>query len=382
MYRDDLSLTLAGLSPSAESLARQLEQWEKLKPLFYEQLVDAAERAASIAESTSVTAALAADLSATTRLAADPAAPRTLAGIDGPRADALLGTESMRVFEETAAMAARLHELPKIEAPAALGTLSSAHFEGIHRITEQALREVDWHRIDEVLRGGPEIHEAAADLIGAYADLDFFGQIERSFDFSLDSFPALEVYGHSSLLRSLSHLGGAEPAEAEEDEEQEEREELGQRGRVSLQTLLGSRHPKLMHMWVGARKALNSQNPDRIRQYCASQRQLLLELLRVAAPDHAVKAWSDDAENFWSRNPKNQPTWQARLRFLCAQADRQDYGSFVVVDAESALKIYSLLNKGVHEVQAGFNSRQIGDLRLRADNLLLFVVMLSGEGKN
>jgi hypothetical protein len=376
-------------------LARQIEQWELMKPSFCEQLSTASEAMASVAEAYAANnplaadsmamKSIAADAAATACRVADPSVTEAVTKIEDRLEQALRDTDSTRIFEEQAALAVRLHEVPKIRSAATLGALSAAQLDNTRRIAEQAFRQVDWARLDQVLQDGLEIHQSAADLIGAYENLDVSGQIERFLELSLDTLPAWEVYGHSNLLRSLSYQGGAAPAPAEIEKEvgeQEVQEEIGETGRVSLLALLKARRPSLLHMWTGAREALDSANPDKVRQYCVSQRQLLLQLLREAAPDHVVREWTDAPEHFWNRNPDNQPTWKARLLFLCDQADRRDYGSFLVLDAGSALKIYDLLNKGVHKIEPNFSSHWIGHLRLRADNLLLFVLMLSVEARN
>src|SRR5262249_27783855 len=122
---------------------------------------------------------------------------------------------------------------------------------------------------------------------------------------------------------------------------------------------------------------VSSSNPDHVRHYCVSQRQLLLELLSIAAPDSEIRRWTSSPEHFQQRKVSNQPTWRARILYVCSNADRGRYGNFAGSDAGSALEIYDRLNRGVHQSTPPLDQRGVTDLRVRANCLLLFIVMIS-----
>lgn len=92
-----------------------------------------------------------------------------------------------------------------------------------------------------------------------------------------------------------------------------------------------------------------------------------------------MRAWTRDPEHFWGGNPNNEPTWKARILYLCHKASRADYGHFVLTDVRAAWSVYELLNKGVHAIRADFTQREILDLQIRSDNLIFLALQLSIE---
>lgn len=251
----------------------------------------------------------------------------------------------------------------------------------IDRLAQDTLATFDWRKLHAALGPVEELRKLTDDLSTAYQRLKDLAknQVPSPLDLTIGSFPGIEIYAHMNLLRGLAWEGSTEPAE---EEEPRRREEIAEESGGSLLGLLSTHRPDLLHMRRGAGEAVASGNPDRVRQYCASMRQLLLELLRTAAPDTEIRKWTTDPRHYQELNPKNQPTWRARIEYLCNRADRRRYTHFVVRDAASALGVYRRLNKGVHAINAGFSSRQVTDLQIRSDNLILFVLLISIETRH
>ena len=247
----------------------------------------------------------------------------------------------------------------------------------LDRMIRGSLADIDWNRLHGAFRFGDELARMTAELTAAYQELAIQPVLSESL-FTLERLPAIELYAHASLLSSLGHSGAA-PGEAEEEELEESRlrEEVGHGSRATLQWLLAHHYPDLLDLWLGALEALSNEH-DAVRKYCSSMRALLEQVLLDAAPNEAVEAWSSDPSYFNAR-AGGAPNWRGRLAYLCERALRKGHSHFVMTDTEAAIKIWKLLNRGVHQVPSRLTSRQLGDLRIRSNCLLVMVLMISIE---
>ena len=164
----------------------------------------------------------------------------------------------------------------------------------LNRMIRSSLVDIDWTRLHGAFLFGEELARLTADLTSAYRELALEPLANEQL-FTMHRLPAVELYAHASLLRSLGHSGAAAPAQQEEDEEEAEEsrlhEEIQSGSRANLYRLLAEYHPDLLELWLGAREALSNKH-DAVRKYCSSQRALLKRLLLTAAPDSEVKAWT------------------------------------------------------------------------------------------
>ncbi len=255
----------------------------------------------------------------------------------------------------------------------------------IDRFVQDTLATLDWRHLHGILGPTDHLQRATAELVASYLAFDPLVVSPRLSDlaFTIETLPGIEIYAHANLLRGLGYVGTGRPAESEDEEEEPRlKQQIAEKGGVTLQSLLSAHYPGFFHVWQGTRAALTPSNPDRVRHYCTSCRQLLLELLPLAAPDEAVRGWTSDPEHYVNQNPKNRPTWQARILFLFERADLRQRGQFAISDARAAMAVYSRLNKGVHKLEPAFDSRQFTDLQIRGDNLLLFVLLVSIEAQH
>lgn len=255
--------------------------------------------------------------------------------------------------------------------------------EDIARFYLESTAALDWPRIHSVIGAADELRKITGELYEAYHGLsELVSNPPTSYlSLTLAGMPAVELYAHSNLLSAFAWGGRAEPDEEEQDEREED-DALAERSGTTLAGLLRNHHPQMLHMWQGAKQTIASSNPDRVRHYCASQRELLLKVLLAAAPARALRQWSTEPHHYQNGKPSNEPTWRARLLYICHRASQAAYAHFVLTDATAALQIYGRLNKGVHSIDAGFTTRQLTDLQIRADNLILLVLLISIEANN
>lgn len=124
----------------------------------------------------------------------------------------------------------------------------------------------------------------------------------------LSELPSVEFFNGADLLRSTSFPGERE--DEFEGARQDAREEIADETGAALPGLLSEVNPELLRLWEGARQARSSSNPDRVRHFATSLRELLTHVMHQLSPDDELRAWSSSADDF-ANNPR-----KARLRFI------------------------------------------------------------------
>jgi hypothetical protein len=90
-----------------------------------------------------------------------------------------------------------------------------------------------------------------------------------------------------------------------------------------LQMLLLKLDPELITMWVGAKEAISSDNPDNARHFNVSLRELFTHVLHKLAPDKEIESWSSNPADF----DKGRPTRAARLRYIYREINDDSFGT-------------------------------------------------------
>lgn len=159
---------------------------------------------------------------------------------------------------------------------------------------------------------------------------------------------------------------------------------------VSLISLLDEHFPTLVPAYRGARLARFSNNPDRIRHFSVSWRELFTHLIHELAPDEKLKAWSKNKNDFH----EGRPTRAARLRFIYGYLLTDGLGvacnlesedlkkclefleQFVIRDAKSVLAWNGVLQQGTHGIQPNLSELSLVALQARFDGFLRFILEL------
>ncbi len=144
----------------------------------------------------------------------------------------------------------------------------------------------------------------------------------------------------------------------------------------SLEHLLKALQPDLHRLWIGAKQALKSPNPDRARHCATSLRELYDHVVRLIAPDDAITKWTKDSKHFY----KGRPTRRARLHFICRQIDHGPFQSFLEKDVAATLEFHSLFQQGTHEVVNNVTDTQLEAMVQRMDGTLRFLLELWKQG--
>ncbi len=240
-------------------------------------------------------------------------------------------------------------------------------------MTSQTLLRLDDHLLRNA--GLTQVLDLTNSLAHTYQQL--FQSLEESLLIDVPSyvteFPPLEVHYHAEVVAGV--WSEEEEPEDEGTDTNSLRLQLAEETEEKLISVLEERNPAFLQMWRGAREARLSDNPDRVRHFVVSQRELTMHLLHTLAPDERVKEWSEEPEDFHN----DRPTRGARLRFIYRAIDRGPFRSFVKKDVRAHLEVLEILQQGTHKLNHDFAEEHLDALQRRVDNLILFLLSISGH---
>ena len=186
----------------------------------------------------------------------------------------------------------------------------------------------------------------------------------------ISALPSIEFFSASNLISVIT----VKDIETELSEERQEvLDEINGEIERTLPTLLAELDKGLVQMWKGARTALDSSNPDHVRHFATSLRELFTHVLHRLAPDEMVRQWSANPEHF----SDNRPTRRARLLFICRDINYGPFIDFLKKDIAAVLEFTKLFQRGTHEVTAPYTEEQLVALRSRMESVLRFLIEIS-----
>lgn len=179
--------------------------------------------------------------------------------------------------------------------------------------------------------------------------------------------PPIEILTSSDLLEAISKTDTEEYIEEVDALKSKIREDI----ESSLEELLGLINPEIRRLWLGAKEAMYSTNPDKKRHIIVSLREMLTHILQSIAPDNEVSKWTSKPSNYH----EGRPTREARLLFVCRDINHGPFEQFVNKDVESHIKFIRLFQRGTHEININFTDQQIKTLIVRTEALARFLLI-------
>lgn len=245
---------------------------------------------------------------------------------------------------------------------------------------EESLVSFPWDNLGSKIN----ITDPTKDLISSN-----FLEISQHYSSLLKSFeenPILFTEISPVLTKSapIEYFTGANLLEAiSVDEEQIAEEEIIKNeilveNESSLTSYLPRLDTGLTKMWHGANAALSSSNPDKVRHFSASIRELFTHVIDILAPDEQIKKWSNDSSLF----DKGKPTRKARLLFICRNISNDPMTKFVEKDASATVEFLGLFQEGTHAITASFSEHQLIALKARAESTLKFLLEIDLKTSN
>ena len=137
---------------------------------------------------------------------------------------------------------------------------------------------------------------------------------------------------------------------------------------------LAAMSPDYASRWGGALFALNPNNPDAARHFCASAREIFAGILAINAPDGEVITVLPDCD----RTPQGTPTRRAKIRYFLHKKGlpSDELEDFVEADMNDVVELFGVFNQGTHGPAGKFTMGQLQALRRRVEENLLFLLGL------
>lgn len=119
-------------------------------------------------------------------------------------------------------------------------------------------------------------------------------------------------------------------------------------------------------MLAGAKDAITSNNPDRLRHASTSLREFLKRFLMSLAPDREFHPWAK-AQNL---APKDLAKLEMRVRFIARNAPCAAELSFYEIDVAQVRLLLNHFNEGVHLQVPGFGKEDLPALLRRLEGFV------------
>jgi hypothetical protein len=185
----------------------------------------------------------------------------------------------------------------------------------------------------------------------------------------LSELSSVEFFNGADFLRTTSLA--SEPEDEFEEDRKHEREEISDEIGEALPVLLSKLDPKLLRLWEGATHARRSSNPDRIRHFATSLRELMTHVMHQLSPDDEISGWSTSTTDF----ANNRPTRRTRLRFIARDINHGAFTDFVEKDIKATLAAFDLFQAGTHGIDSSLTEAQLVALQAKVQSTLYFLIL-------
>ena len=143
---------------------------------------------------------------------------------------------------------------------------------------------------------------------------------------------------------------------------------------VSLRHLLHQLNPDMIKMWDGAIEALHGSNPDFLRHFTLSIRELYTQLTHALSPDKEFIKWDVNGEHLH----QGKPTRQGRLYYINRNlhGSKKEFSKFLNVEVKNTLDLVDILNSGTHGINSSLTRPQLKTIKIKAEQLFVSLLQI------
>ncbi len=279
-----------------------------------------------------------------------------------------------KIFAEHNALRASLGELASDSSVArALTALDTTRLLNVSLTAQHRLVALEGKRVGTLLNADATLSNSIASNLArftrSYKDLieavEQSQAVEAEIPF-ITKFSPVEYARELDVLEQISVPERSDVSECVADTDS-----LGEAQSIDVE--LAAHDAKLLALLRGARGALHSENPDRIRHVMASVRELFTQVIHGLAPDDQVRKWTSEKAHYHD----GRPTRRARLLYVCRHIACEPLAEFVDHDVRSALTLVDALHSGTHIVESKLTEDQLTAIVHRMECLVLYLLKLS-----
>ena len=192
-------------------------------------------------------------------------------------------------------------------------------------------------------------------------------------------YSAVEFFNGVRLAEAVTIQSDEFELDFEFEEEIHQLEKYVQQDTESvLEELLGKLNVELMRLLHGARQSLESTNPDKVRHFAISLRELFTHVLHTLSPDDQVKNWSKSPKHYY----QGKPTRKARLLYICDSLQHGPFSDFIEKDIDDVLEFLNDFQRGTHGITHSYTDRQLKMMGVRMESTLRFLLEIRMESNN
>lgn len=210
------------------------------------------------------------------------------------------------------------------------------------------------------------LRESTTLLERRYSDLSEYTETNELNESSplLIDYPIQETNNSVQLFNSLSGVDNGEYIPPDELH------------RTIVEKSLFNVSDDLGKRWGGAIFSLNPQNPDAARHFCASVREIFIQLIDIKAPDDYVLQLNPNCQLHNGR-----PNRRAKIQYLLYKNSLEftSLENFIDADIEDLLGLFRTLNDGTHGGAGTFGVQQLLKIKKRAEDSIIFISALGAN---
>lgn len=173
-----------------------------------------------------------------------------------------------------------------------------------------------------------------------------------------------EFFTAANLIETLSI------PEEKFSKEEAIKSDINYENEIKLSEYLPKINKGLFDMWRGAVESILGDNPDRIRHFTVSIRELFTQLLHTFAPDKKINEWTTNSTYYHNGNP----TRRARLKYICRNVSSKPLNQYINKDIDATLTFMDLFQKGIHSINNKLSDDQIKALKSKAETTIKFLL--------
>ncbi len=286
----------------------------------------------------------------------------------------LLSKELGRASELWKAQLAPISLATELIGTSFLGIQSQvARMSEISLLAERSLANIDFAKLGGLANIAQEMQDSLRATHFSFSDS--YSQLFKSLEDSrlsilsvapvVTSLPPIEFYFGNRFVEVIT---SSEREDSEEDQSMSF--DLQKETKDDIESHLSRLDKSLIKLWQGATQSVASDNPDAVRHYSISLRELLTHIIHRLAPDDQIRAWSNAPELYHD----GKPTRKARLLFICRGINHQPFSQFLQKDIDSTLACVDLFQEGTHAIDPDLSAIQLDLLRIRTESSIRFLV--------